>query len=90
MSRTQRPYNGAYSPDFKESNLMESELNWMPGPTPNVYVRDAQNRWPGKKNNLKDTFGGGNGRDSVRNVNDDTGGDFSNQLPGRDTNHPKY
>jgi hypothetical protein len=40
---------GAYSSDFNESNLMADEFNWMPSNKPNVYVRDAQAKNPGKQ-----------------------------------------
>jgi len=38
-------YKGAYSGDFKESNLMEDELNWMPSNSPTGKpIRDTQPR----------------------------------------------
>jgi len=51
-------YKGAYSGDFKESNLMEDELNWMPSPSPTGKpVRDAQAKLPGRKQIIPDKGG---------------------------------
>jgi len=57
-------YKGAYSGDFKESNLMEDELNWMPSNSPTGKpVRDAQAKTPGRQQ-----------------IIDDKGGDFSGPM----------
>lgn len=36
-------YKGKYSPDYKEGDL-GGDLNYMPGRSPNSYVKDAQSK----------------------------------------------
>jgi len=51
-------YRGAFSPDFKESDLMKGgDLAYMPGDKPNVYVKDAQSKLPGRKQIIPDRGG---------------------------------
>ena len=72
-------YKGAYSGDFKESNLMENEFNWMPSPSPTGKpVRDAQARLPGKQQIIPDKNGWA----------DDFSRGFPAQSPFRGKNHP--
>src|SRR5262249_56930099 len=72
-------YKGVYSPDPDFSTKCD-DLAWMPGPRPNVYVRDTQGKTPGKQQIIPDKGGWA----------DDFARAFPAQSPFPRKHHPKY
>jgi hypothetical protein len=71
-SKNQNGGLGAYSGDY--TGDLGDDLSWMPSNKPNVYVRDLQNRTPGKQ----------------RIIDDRDGSDGFSGPVSRSNNHPKY